>query len=280
MTTPVRDPRTQDDRQELTALIAAATAQLTRTWAILHTSQTTLLTRLERIVPGRAVGQTRRIREALADFNAAVAEYDRTARALAERWAAQDLPVAYRDGALRALRAAERDTALFTWTADHQAAITAITAPFWADLIRRITEAVRRAQAFARAAQDAARAALGVNAAALLEAHPLDTVIYADKARHPVHSWARSALGYQATLAANTAAINTGRLDLDAKWFECTDGDECGFRAHNDGDHADGTIRSAEEAATWPLSHFGCIRQWTPRPDLTGRTDLESGDLA
>ncbi|WP_448333484.1 hypothetical protein [Streptomyces sp. DSM 41534] len=281
MTTPVRDDlRTRDDRQELTALIAAAVAQLTRTWAILHTSQTTILQQLERVQSGRVVGQTRRIREALAQFNAAVGEYDRRARAFVERWAAQDLPIAYRDGALRALRAAERDEALFTWTADHQGAITALTAPFWADLIRRITEAVRRAQAFARAAQDAVRATSGIDATALAEAHPLDTVIYANQARHPVHAWASSALSWQGVVTANHGAINTARLELDAEWMECTDGSACGFTSHPDTDHADGTIRSVDDAAAFPLAHHGCIRQWVPRPDLTGRTDIESGDLA
>ena len=280
MTTPVRDPRTRDDRQELTALIAAAVAQLTRTWVILHTSQTILLQRLEQIEGGRAVGRTRRIREALTDFNAAVAEYDRRARALAERWAAQDLPIAYRDGAVRALRAAEQDIRLFTWTTEHQAAITGLTAPFWADLIRRITEAVRRAQAFARAAQDAVRATAVIDPAVLLEAHPLDTVIYANQARHPVHSWAHSALSWQGVATANHGAINTARLDLSAEWMECVDGDACGFISHPDTDHADGTIRSADDAAMFPLAHHGCIRQWIPRPDLTGRTGLESGDPA
>jgi len=263
MTTPVRDQRTRDDRQELTALITAATAQLTRTWAILHTSQTTLLQQLERIVPGRAVGQTRRIRTALADFNATVAEYDRQARALAERWTAQDLPIAYRDGAIRALQAAERDAALFTWTADHQAAVAGLTAPFWADLIRRITEAVRRAQAFARAAQDAVRATSRVDTVALLEAHPLDTVIYADKARHPVHSWAHSALSWQGVVTANHGAINTTRLELGAEWMEVRDGPECGWVNHPDTDHADGTIRSLEECATYPSAHHGCVAEGT-----------------
>ncbi|MGY0065233.1 hypothetical protein ACWY4P_53935 (plasmid) [Streptomyces sp. LZ34] len=280
MTTPVRDPRTRDDRQELTALIAAAVAQLTRTWAILRTSQASLLQRLEQIEGGRAVGRTRRIREAMVDFNAAVAEYDRQARALAERWAAQDLPIAYRDGAIRALRAAERDIRLFTWTTDHQAAITGLTAPFWADLIRRIGEAVRRAQVFARAAQDAVRAASGVDAAVLLEAHPLDTVIYANQARHPVHSWAHSALSWQGVVTANAGAVNTARLELSVEWMEVRDGPECGWVNHPDTDHADGTIRSVEECATYPSAHHGCIREFHPRPDLTGRTDIASGDQA
>lgn len=280
MTTPVREQRTQDDRQELTALITAAVAQLTRTWAILHTSQNTLLQQLERIGSGRVVGQTRRIREALAQFNAAVAEYDRRARAFTERWAAQDLPIAYRDGALRALRAAERDEALFTWTTNHQAAITALTAPFWADLIRRITEAVRRAQTFARAAQDAVRATTGIDAAALAAAHPLDTVVYANQARHPVHSWAASSLSWQGVVTANTGAVNTARLELGAEWMEVRDGPECGWVNHPDTDHADGTVRSVEECATYPSAHHGCLREFYPRPDLTGRTDISSGDPA
>lgn len=280
MTTPVRDPRAQEDRQELTALIATGVAQLTRTWAILHTSQTTLLHALERIEGGRAVGRTRRIREALTAFNTAIAEFDRTGRALAERWAAQDLPIAYRDGAIRALRAAERDVQLFAWTAEHQAAITGLTAPFWADLIRRITEAVRRAQAFARAAQDAVRVTPSIDTTALLEEHPLDTIVYADKARHPVHSWARSALSWQGVVTANHGAINTARLELGAEWMECIDGPECGFTSHPDTDHADGTIRSVDDASMFPLAHHGCIRQWVPRPDLTGRTDISSGDPA
>lgn len=280
MTTPVRDRRTQDDRQELTALIAAGVAQLTRAWGILHASQATLLQRLEQIEGGRSVGRTRRIREALAGFNVAVAEFDRRARALAERWAAQDLPVAYRDGAVRALRVASRDVQLFNWTADHQVAITGLTAPFWVDLIRRITEAVRRAQAFARAAQDAVRTTARVDAAALLDEHPLDTVIYANRARHPVHSWAASALSWQGVVTANHGAINTARLELDAEWMEVRDGPACGWVNHPDTDHADGTIRSIEECATYPSAHHGCIREFYPRPDLTGRTDMASGDPA
>lgn len=277
MTTPVR---TRDDRTELTDLIAAGAAQLTTAWSILHTSQHTLLDRLTQIQGGRTAGATQQIRTALVTFNAAVAEFDRRARAFVERWAAQDLPVAYRDGAVRALERAEADRSLFTWTANHQAAITGLTAPFWADLIRRIAEAVRRAQAFARAAQDAARSTLGVQVERLLEDHPLDTVIYSNQARHPVHSWAGAALSWQGVVTANHGAINTARNELDAEWMECIDGSECGFTSHPDTDHANGTLRSIDEASMYPLAHHGCIRQWIPRPDLNGRPDIADGDPA
>lgn len=279
MTTPVQQ---DNGRAELTALIAVMTAELVRHWQRLATAQDNLLRLLERLRPG--FGATTRIRLIIASFNQQVGEFDRLARALAERWAAQDLPVAYRDGAQRALRQAGADISLFRWTTDHQAAITALTATFYTDLIGRIQETVRRAQAFARTAQSAARDVTlgrnhaGIDSARLAADHPLSTIVYRNNARHPVKDWARSALTYQGVVTANHGAINTGTLDLQAAWFECVDGPECGFVSHQDTDHASGTIRSADDAAAYPVAHHGCIRQWIPRPDLNNRRGLVSGD--
>ncbi|MGV9891733.1 hypothetical protein [Streptomyces sp. NPDC003395] len=280
MTTPVQ--QTTSDRTELTALITAMTIELVRHWKRLSLAQDNLLRALERLQPG--LGATTRIHGYIATFNHEVGEFSRLTRALAERWAAQDLPIAYRDGALRALRKAGADLALFRWSADHQAAITPITATFYTDLVGRIQEAVRRAQTFARAAQDATREVTlgrnhsGIDSAALVRDHPLSTVVYRDSSRHPVKDWARSALTYQGVSAANAGAINTGIYDLNALWFQCVDGPECGFVSHPDTDHADGTIRSADDAAAYPIAHHGCRREWIPRPDLNGRRDLVSGD--
>ncbi|MGW1409485.1 hypothetical protein [Streptomyces sp. NPDC002403] len=271
-------------REELLALIALSASRLARDWGRLITAQDQLLRTLERIRPG--IGSTTRVRAAISEFNRQVAQFDRDARAFAERWAATDLPTAYRDGALHALRRANRSISLFRWTVDHQAAMTPITATFYADLMRRIQEAVRRAQAFARAAQDAAREVTlgrnheGIDSPRLAADHPLSTVIYADQSRHPVESWARSALSWQGVVAANSGAINTARWELDAQWMQCVDGPECGFTNHADTDHADGTIRSIDDADMYPAAHHGCIRSWTPRPDLNGRRDLISGDPA
>ncbi|MGW1468557.1 hypothetical protein ACWCPT_29950 [Streptomyces sp. NPDC002308] len=269
-------------REELLALIAVSAARLTRDWQRLTVAQDTLLRTMERIRPG--IGASARARTAISEFNQQVAAFERDARAFAERWAATDLPVAYRDGAVQALRRAARATALFQWTVNHQAAITPITATFYADLMRRIQEAVRRAQAFARAAQDAVRDVVagrnhtGTNSPRLAADHPLSTVVYADQSRHPVEAWARSALSWQGVVATNTGAVNTARWELDAQWMECVDGPECGFTNHGDTDHADGTIRSIDDASAYPTAHHGCIRQWVPRPDLNDRPDLESGD--
>lgn len=54
----------------------------------------------------------------------------------------------------------------------------------------------------------------------------------------------------------------------------------CGWVNHPDTDHADGTLRSLDECATYPSAHHGCIREFYPRPDLTGRTDIADGDPA
>src|ERR1051325_5110230 len=109
MTTPTPVAERTDQHEEPLALIAVLLTRLTRTWAALTTAQADLLRTLERIRPGR--GATPRIRSAVADFNQQVAKFDRELRALVERWAATDLPVAYRDGALQALRRAQRDVA-------------------------------------------------------------------------------------------------------------------------------------------------------------------------
>ncbi|HEX5568030.1 MAG TPA: hypothetical protein VFY14_14070 [Streptomyces sp.] len=274
----------REDRAELLALIAAMTTSLARQWQRLATAQDQLLRSLERIRPGR--GATTRIRPLVARFHHEVGEFDRQARALATRWASQDLPIAYRDGALTALRRANTDISRFEWTADHQAAITGLTATFYTDLIGRIQEAVRRAQAFARAAQDATRDVTmgrnhaGIDSATLVKEHPLSTIVYRDDSRHPVKAWATAALTYQGVLAANHGAINTARNDLECEWMQIRDGDECGWTSHPDTDHADGTIRSIDECEMYPLAHHGCIRELIPRPDLTGRRGLASGDLA
>jgi hypothetical protein len=282
MTTPLQQQT--GERTELTTLITAATLDLVRQWQRLVTAQDTLLRSLERLRPG--IGATTRINAHISAFHQEVGVFSRMEQALAERWAAQDLPTAYRDGALRALRRADADITRFRWTTDHQAAITALTASFYTDLVGRIQEAVRRAQAFARAAQDATRDVTlgrnpaGIDSTRLAADHPLSTVIYRDSSRHPVKDWARSALTYQGAVTVNTGAINTARLDLEAEWMEVRDGDECGWVSHEDTDHADGTIRSVDDCAAYPVAHHGCRREFFPRPDLTGRSGLVSGDPA
>jgi len=279
MTTPVRR-RGRTLRQRLLGFITDAVSRLRSAWAILTAAQTRLLTALTAIRPGRTSGGGARLRTAIATFNTSLGAFNRAAMAFAERWASTDLPVIYREGAWTLLENADRRTSLFGWTGRHQAAVTAASAQYYADLTTRITEALRRARAFLRAAQDMARGDTDrFDTEALRRDHPLDTVVYANNARHPVESWARSALTWQAVSTANTAAARTALDELGTEWLEVRDGNGCGWQNHQDPDKADRTLRTVQDALAHPAAHNHCVREFLPRMDLIGRTDIRSGAL-
>lgn len=280
MTTPVRR-RGRTLRQRLLAFITDAVSRLRSAWAILTAAQTRLLSALAAIRPGRTTGVGPRIRAAITTFNTSLGAFARAAGAFAERWAATDLPVIYREGAWTLLDNADRPQSTFRWTDRHQAAITAASAQYYADLTARITEALRRARAFLRAAQDAVRDpdATRLDVQALRRDHPLDTVIYRNDARHPVEAWARAAITWQAVTTANTAAARTALDELGTEWVEVRDGADCGWTSHDDPDRANRTLRTVQDALAHPTAHPHCVREFLPRLDLIGRTDIRSGAL-
>ncbi|MGS2592127.1 hypothetical protein [Streptomyces hebeiensis] len=274
MTTPVRGRRTL--RSRLLTFITDATRRLTAAWRILTTAQNRLLDTLAAIRPGRNAAA--RIRAAQTAFQRSIADFNRTVGAFAERWAATDLPLAYREGSLAMLDRADRPHRLWSWTTRHQASITSITAQYYADLMGRLQEAVRRAQAFLRAAMTASRNRVdrytygAFNRAALRREHPLDTVIYANNARHPVDAWAGAALSWQAVTTANAGAVATAYEQLACTQVKVRDGADCGWTSHRDPDRADGTIRDIHDALTHPTAHAHCVREFLPhfaRPTLT-----------
>ncbi|KIF66294.1 hypothetical protein HY68_36955 [Streptomyces sp. AcH 505] len=266
MTTPVRGRRTL--RSRLLEFIADATGRLTAAWRILTTAQSRLLDTLAGIRPGRAASA--RIRAAGTAFQRSLADFDRSMVAFTERWAATDLPLAYREGAFGMLDRADRPHRLWSWTPRHQAVITATSSQYYADLMGRRSEALRRAQAFLRAALEAARArttqfrVARFNRAALLAEHPLNTVIYANDTRHPVDSWARAAVSWQAVTTANAGAAHTALEQLGCTKLQVRDGDGCGWRDHNDPDRADGSRRDIEDALAHPVAHSHCQREFLP----------------
>lgn len=260
MSTPVRR---RSLRARLLGLITGAVERLRAAWHILTTAQTRLLNALAMIRPGRTA--TTRTRAAVAVFNQSLAAFNRAASAMIERWAATDLPLTYREGALTSLDHADRTHRAWSWTARHQAAITGLSAQCYADLTGRLQEAIRRARAFLRAAQEAARHPSGrFNTAALRREHPLDTVIYASNARHPVDAWARAALTWQAVTTANTGAARTALDELGCTHVQVRDGADCGWATHQDPDRADGSIRSIDDALAHPTAHPHCIRELRP----------------
>lgn len=278
MTTSVRR-RGRTLRQRLLGYITGAVSRLRQAWAILTGAQTRLLSALAAIRPGRHSGSGQRLRAAIADFYASLGEFARAAGAFADRWAARDLPLIYREGAWTLLDNALRPTTRFGWTDRHQAAVTGLSAQYYADLTARITEALRRARAFLRDAQDAARDpdTNRLDTEALRTAHPLDTVVYANNSRHPVDAWASAAVTWQAVTTANTGAARTALDELGTEWVEVRDGNGCGWRDHQDEDKADRTLRTVQDALAHPTSHAHCVREFLPRLDLRGRTDIRTG---
>lgn len=277
MTTSVRRGRSL--RSRLLAYITGAVDRLRSAWRILTNAQTRLLNALATIPPTRN-GISRRLRAAITAFNGSLADFNRAAIAYAERWASTDLPLIYREGALTMLDNANRPDTLFTWTNRHRASITAASAQYYSDVISRIQEALRRARVFLRAAQDAARdSSHRVSPAQLRREHPLDTVIYANNARHPVDSWALAAVTWQTVTTANTAACQTAMNELGVSFLEVRDGAGCGWTTHEDEDKADRTLRTVQDALAHPTSHPHCVREFLPRLDLAGRTEIRSGAL-
>jgi hypothetical protein len=265
MTTPTRR-RTL--RARLLAFIADATSRITAAWRILTSAQNRLLDALAVIRPGRSAGA--RIRAAQQAFQRSIADFNRAVGAFTERWAATDLPLAYREGAFGMLDRADRPRRMWSWTARHQASITTLSSQYYADLMGRLQEAVRRAQAFLRAAVDAARARASrfeygsFNRDTLRDEHPLGTVIYANDARHPVESWASAAIAWQAVTTANAGAVATAYEQLQCTQVKVRDGAGCGWRTHGDSDKADGTIRDIDDALAHPTAHSHCIREFLP----------------
>ncbi|MFF8610786.1 hypothetical protein ACF06X_33310 [Streptomyces sp. NPDC015346] len=278
MTTPLRR---RSLRARLQALITDATGRITAAWRILTTAQTRLLTALAAVRPGRTALAA--IRAATLAFQQALAAFDRAVAAFAARWAATDLPAAYREGAYATLDHAGRPHRPWTWTGRHQGAITSLTAQYYADLMGRLAEALRRARAFLRAALDAARTRADRFSAArfdrdlLQREHPLGTVIYSGDARHPVESWARAALSWQAVTTANAGAIRTAADELRCDWMEVRDGRDCGWTTHDDPDRAHGTLRTVQDALAHSVAHPHCQREFYPRPDIISRPDYAFG---
>jgi plasmid stabilization system protein ParE len=176
------------------------------------------------------------------------------------------------------LENADRPTSSFQWTDRHRAAITTASAQYYADLTGRITEALRRARAFLRAVQDAVRTAVDrIDLEQLRRDYPLDTIVYANNSRHPADAWAGASITWQAVTTANTAACRTALDDLDISYVEVRDGADCGWTSHDDPDRANRTLRTVQDALAHASAHPHCQREFLPRLDLVGRSEIRTG---
>lgn len=262
--------RTARDRARDAALhqmVATTQATMTAAWAALVTARDRVLAAADasnRRTPTKSHALSPNLARELVLWNAAVATFNRIVMAAVDKWASVDLPIAYRDGAVQALRRANRNPALFTWTTAHQRAVTAMTAAAHTALATRVLETIRRAQAFGRAVRAGATSPDGIDTRALQQAYPIAFVVYSNLSRYPVAAWLASALTAQVATAANTGAVNTARDELEVYLLEVIDGDECGWTSHEDPDLANGTVRTVDDCGQYPIAHPGCIREFAP----------------
>ncbi|RIH58602.1 hypothetical protein D3C59_33965 [Streptomyces sp. SHP22-7] len=90
-------------------------------------------------------------------------------------------------------------------------------------------------------------------------------------------SWASAAITWQAVSTANSGAAQTALQELGTEWVEVRDGHDCGWTTHGDEDKANRTLRTVQDALAHPTSHPHCIREFLPRLDLIGRTEIRTG---
>ncbi len=215
--------------------------------------------------------QRARLREQIRTINAM-----RTGLEDATRdWLTTTMPEVYAAGAAKA---ASEVGSSFTWTAPHLEAVQALADTVWTDVAESLQGMeVETKRALRKVAEDAARqvivegrsvrvAADGIEA--WMGENGIGTVTYRNGARH-------LAADYADTVARTTSAnaYNEGTFTQLAgdgiEWVEVFDGPNCGWSSHDDGDKANGTIRTLEDAKEHSLSHPRCARSFSGRPDVT-----------
>ncbi|MFF3493722.1 phage minor capsid protein [Streptomyces sp. NPDC002795] len=222
--------------------------------------------------------QARQITGRLAQFQAAIDDFRQRVDTEARAFVTGQLPHLYEQGAQNAAHATG---GRFTWTLLHAQALQSLASDTYADFLARSQEEQRMASAFYRAVRAAARREIPLLAAGNMTArqaarqlaqrlaaeHQLRHVVYRNGTRMPVQEWAEMATLTKSAVAYNTGTLNRSR-EAGVEWVEVFDGLGCGWTTHTDPDKATGTLRTVEEAASWPISHPRCRRGFGPRPDV------------
>lgn len=197
-------------------------------------------------------------------------------------WITDNLPALHEAGARAGATAAGTE---FAWTAPHAEAVQQLATNVWTDVAENLSG--MRAQTkrkLRELAADAAREQIveGRTASAsarLLERWMVDngigTVTYRNGAQHLAADYADT---LARTVTAN--AYNEGtftQADVDGfGWMEVFDGGGCGWTSHDDGDLANGTVRSLQDCRDHPLSHPRCARSFSPRPDVASQAAADA----
>ncbi len=130
---------------------------------------------------------------------------------------------------------------------------------------RRATRAaVMEGKTAQQAARDMARA---------LEDRGVGRITYANGRRVTLDDYADMLVRTRSAEAYNEGTLNT-LAGAGVEFVEVLDGGDCGWTSHDDGDKANGTVRSLDDCRQQQLSHPRCRRSFFGRPDV------RSGDEA
>jgi hypothetical protein len=153
-----------------------------------------------------------------------------------------------------------------------------------ADLHAAVDHYLLTARAVARELQRAAPATgtareMEVALERTLRDRGLAAVVYRDGSRHGLAEYARMAVRTSLAETWQRATFAAMR-DAGAGWVEVVDGAGCGWTRHDDPDKANGSIRSLDDAESYPLAHPNCGRTSYPRRDVTSPADAGAASTA
>jgi hypothetical protein len=247
--------------------------------ALYRNVQDSLIAELERIAADPNQRRLRaRLNEQVQAIDQALDQVDTQARVYLSR----RFPEVYQFGAIEAARATGRP---FTWSLLHRDAVAEIANRTYADLLSATQYVRRDVKRFIRMAvrERTAAAVIGGQTATqagrelarTLAENKIAAVRYRDGSRHTLRDYSDMSIRTSTALAYNAGTINASR-EAGMEWLYVTDGLDCGWTQHQDTDLAAGTVRSAEECASYPISHPRCARGFSPAPTVTNAQEAEA----
>jgi hypothetical protein len=245
--------------------------------SIFRDSEERLALALREALAGAQASKAARIRSLQQMVRDEVAFLEESSRS----WLTDDLPLVYHAGATAAADKVGSSVADFTLL--HREAMQALANTAWSDVLRATRFLSRDTKATIRAlAKDqAARVLLGEATAsgagrdlagAIRERTGMLTVRYANGARHGIADYADTLARTVTANSANEGGFTQMKADRIG-FAEAADGPDCGLEQHGVPPFANGMILPLAEARANPLAHPRCARSWSPRPDISNRTE-------
>lgn len=231
----------------------------------------------EALVALAAAGKPSR-RRAVA-FAAMVERLMREVERDAAAWVRASLPAVYAQGAVDA------GVGSFVWGQTHTDAMRALAGEMWDDVLaatrfvslrsKQLIRSLGRVETARTIVESQTAVQGGRNLARSLRERGIWAVTYRDGSRHGLAEYASMLVRTQSARAYNLGAVNQA-ITNGVRYFECADGADCGLINHDDADKANGSIRSAEDALRYAVSHPNCRRVWMARPDLSAANAAEA----